>query len=57
MLDPREGREDVVLGFTDAGTVPGEGGGWLLCDRDEDEGDRDGGRELRSGHMVKKVLR
>lgn len=54
MLDPRDGRGEVVLGFTDAWTVPGEGG-ILRCGRDEDdEEDRDGGREFRSGDMVNK---
>jgi hypothetical protein len=53
MLDPRDGLGEAVLGFTGAGTVPGEGG-TLRCGRDEDdEDDRDGGREFRSGDMVK----
>jgi hypothetical protein len=52
MLDPRDGRGEVVVGLTGAGTVPGEGG-TLRCGSDEDdEGDRDGGREFKSGDMV-----
>lgn len=54
MLDPRDGRGEVVVGFTGAGTVPGEGG-TLRCGSDEEvEEDRDGGREFRSGDMMSK---
>lgn len=57
ILEPREGRVDVVLGFTGAGVVPGvvpgETEGGLRCGRDEEEDDeRDGGRELISGHIL-----
>jgi hypothetical protein len=56
MLDPREGRGDVVLGWTGAGegvVVPGEMADGFRCGReDEVEDERDGGRELRSGDMV-----
>lgn len=51
MLEPREGRGEVVLGFMGVWMVPGEGGGWFRGERDEDEGDREGGSELRSGDM------
>jgi len=55
MLDPRDGRGEVVVGFTGAGTVPGEVG-ILPCGRDEDdEEDREGRREFKSGDMVKKT--
>lgn len=54
MLDPRDGRGDVVLGLAGAGVVvPGETAGGFRCGReDEVEDERDGGRELRSGDMV-----
>lgn len=60
MLDPREGRGEVVLGLTGAAgegvVVPGETAGWFRCGReDEVEDERDGGREFRSGGMVNEM--
>lgn len=59
MLDPREGRGDVVLGLTGAGdgvVVPGETADGFRCGREEEvEDERDGGSELRSGDMVIKM--
>jgi hypothetical protein len=58
MLDPREGRGEVVLGLTGAAgvVVPGETAERFRCGRDDEvEDERDGGRELRSGGMVIKM--
>lgn len=56
MLDPREGRGEVVLGLTPAEAVPGEAGGILRRGRDDEvDEDRDGGSELRSGAIVRGI--
>ena len=56
MLDPREGRGEVVLGLTEAGegvVVPGETAGGFRCGReDEVEDEREGGSEFKSGGMM-----
>lgn len=45
----------VLLGFVGAGAVPGELGGRLRYGRDDEEDDeRDGGRELISGHIAER---
>lgn len=56
MLDPREGRGEVVPGVMPAETVPAETGGILRRGKeDELDGDRDGGSELRSGAIVRTI--
>lgn len=56
MLDPREGRGEVVPALTGAGegvVVPGETADGLRRGReDEVEEERDGGSEFKSGDMV-----
>lgn len=56
MLDPREGRGELMLGLTPAEAVPGEAGGILRRGRDDEvDEDRDAGSELRSGAIVKEI--
>ncbi len=56
MLDPREGRGEVVPALTGAGegvVVPGETADGLRSGReDEVEEERDGGSEFKSGDML-----
>ena len=56
MLDPREGRGEVVPTLTGAGegvVVPGETADGLRSGReDEVEEERDGGSEFKSGDML-----
>lgn len=56
MLEPRDGRGEVVLGFAGPRIGPGEVGGKARCGREEVEEERDGGREFRSGDMMVKYL-
>lgn len=57
MLDPREGRGEVVLGLTGAGPVPGDVGGMLRRGKEEEvDEERDGGREFKSGAIAKEKV-
>lgn len=57
MLDPREGRGEVVPGLAGAGVVvPGEtADGLRRGSEDEVDDERDGGSEFRSGDMVNRT--
>lgn len=51
MLEPREVLGEAVLGFTGVG--PPVVAGILRCGMEDIEDERDGGREFKSGDMLK----